>query len=55
MNNINKWWHCFVAWEENDGSVHLSVIPWRVLLLGIFGDTEGFKWSWVPPWKVSVG
>lgn len=55
VNNFNKWFKCWIAWEQADGTTGLSVIPWRVLLLGILGDTTGFKWSWVPPWKIEIG
>ena len=55
ITNINKWWHCFVEWEQENGTMALSVIPWYVLLWGVFGDTKDFKWSWVPSWKVKVG
>lgn len=55
FNDINKWWTCFVAWQQEDGTMALSAIPWHVLLQGIFSNTDGFKWQWVPPWKVKVG
>lgn len=52
MNNFTKWFKCFIEWKDEDGTYRLSIIPWHVLLMGIFGDTEGFEWSWIPPWKV---
>ena len=55
FNNFNKWWTCFVEWENDDGTTSLSVIPWHVLFLGILGNTNDFKWKWVPPWKIKVG
>lgn len=54
ITNFNKWFRCFVEWEQENGTMGLSVIPWRVLLLGIFGDTSNFKWKWIPPWQIHV-
>ena len=55
---VNKWWHCFIEWEDTDGKRKLSVIPWHVFLINailkyITGNDK-FKWAWVPPWKIEV-
>lgn len=57
ITNVNKWWHCFVEWEDTDGQWRISVIPWYALIDGILGHITGndqFRWAWVPPWKIEV-
>ena len=57
LNCWNKWFTCFVEVQE-DGSLYLSQIPWRILFIGILvkvieKDDPQLKWKWVPPWRVS--
>lgn len=62
FTNFNKWFYCFVEWEEN-GEKNLSCIPWLAFFDGIFAkifhmedeEMKGWKWKWVPPWDVQVG
>ena len=62
FTNFNKWFCCFVEWEEN-GEKGLSCIPWRGFISGklserlLWGndDKDAFRWKWVPPWKVQIG
>lgn len=62
FNNFNKWFCCFVEWEEC-GLKNLSCIPWNLLirekLSELFfqnnDEEDAFRWKWVPPWKVQIG
>lgn len=57
ITNVNKWWHCFIKWEDTDGKWLLSVVPWYILIKAILDhitDNDKFKWAWVPPWKIKV-
>lgn len=55
LNHWNKWLTCFVEVQE-DGSWHLSQIPWRILFVGILAkviEKDELQWKWVPPWRIS--
>lgn len=62
ITNFNKWFHCFVEWEE-DYEKHLSCIPWNLLIRDKFSELffrnndeeDPIRWKWVPPWRVHVG
>lgn len=48
ITNVNKWWHCFIEWEDTDGKWKISVVPWYALIDGILGHIVGndeFKWA----------
>lgn len=51
VTRFNKWFHCFVEWEEN-GERCLSCIPWHIFILGW---ATNYNFKFVPPWKVRIG
>ena len=55
VTNLNKWFHCWMEWEDEDGQWKLSVVPWHALFMAIFGDMGDFKWRWVMPWRIKIG
>lgn len=59
--NIRKWFLCFVETDNDDGSVSLSVIPWRIWLLYVWNkrivrnpEFSDFEVRRVRPWKIKI-